>query len=260
MDANEEGNAMGFSYSTTSDASWSLARLALLAADGAEWQPNVDTAFARCAERTRNRNRSGIGWISAAAVAAALCVFALTYPSPAALAHRCLECSLAVLQSLTPSKKTEPALAAASSRMLAPDFTLADSSGAPVRLSDFRGKVVLVNFWATWCHGCQLEIPWLVEFQKELGGKGLAVVGVSTDDDGWKSVRPWMKDRAINYAIVIGDEALTKKYGVTEMPVTALVDRNGRIAELHSGVIDRADMRRKIDILLREPQTPRLPY
>lgn len=254
MDANKHGNAIRFSYSTTSEASWT--RLASLASGHAEWQPDVNAAFARCAARTRNGHRSGIGWISAALVAATVCIFAIVYPSPAVLAHRCLECSLAVLQSLTPSKKTERVLVAVPSRLPAPDFTLADSSGTPVKLSDFHGKVVLVNFWATWCHGCQLEIPWIVEFQKELGGKGLAVVGVSTDDDGWNSVRPWMKDRNINYVIAIGDEALTKKYGVTEMPVTALVDRNGRIAELHSGVIDRADMRQKIELLLREPQNP----
>ena len=83
-------------------------------------------------------------------------------------------------------------------RKPAANFTLADANGAKVALADYKGKVVLLNFWATWCGPCKVEIPWFVEFNKTYKDRGLAVVGVSLDDDGWKSVKPYLaheKDR-----------------------------------------------------------------
>ena len=71
---------------------------------------------------------------------------------------------------------------------VAPDFTLKDSYGATVHLSDYRGKVVLLDFWATWCTPCQIEIPWFMDFEQRLKGEGFAVVGVSMDEDGWDVV------------------------------------------------------------------------
>jgi peroxiredoxin len=97
-----------------------------------------------------------------------------------------------------------------------------------------------------------LEIPWFVEFQKKYKERGLAVVGVSLDDDGWKSVRPWLKEKKINYAMVIGNEALGKSYGLSTMPLTVLIDRNGKIASAHSGVINRQATERNIRKLLQE--------
>jgi thiol-disulfide isomerase/thioredoxin len=110
----------------------------------------------------------------------------------------------------------------------------------------------LVNFWATWCEGCQLEIPWFVEFQKKYQERGLAIVGVSMDDDGWKSVAPWLKEKKVNYAIVIGNGALGKSYGLSAMPLTVLIDRNGKIASAHAGVINRQATERNIRKLLEE--------
>ena len=79
-------------------------------------------------------------------------------------------------------------------RSLAPDFTLKDANGANVRLSDYRGKVVLLDFWATWCGPCQVEIPWFIEFEQSLKGKGFEVVGVSMDEDGWQVVKPYIRE------------------------------------------------------------------
>ena len=110
----------------------------------------------------------------------------------------------------------------------------------------------LVNFWATWCEGCQVEIPWFVEFQKEYQARGLVVIGISMDDDGWKSVRPWLKEKNVNYPIVIGNERLGKQYGLDGMPLTALVDREGRIADVHPGLVDKAATQQKIRALLQE--------
>jgi peroxiredoxin len=121
----------------------------------------------------------------------------------------------------------------------APDFTLTDSKGSSLRLSDYKGKVVLLNFWATWCHGCKLEIPWFIEFENRYKGSGLAVIGVSMDDDGWKSVKPYIEQNRINYAVVIGGERLGKLYGVRSMPMTLLIGRDGKVAHLYTGVVDK---------------------
>src|SRR5271170_4990318 len=124
-------------------------------------------------------------------------------------------------------------------RKTAPNFALSDSNGAPIRLSDYKGRVVLLDFWATWCHGCKTEIPWYIEFQNKYKGEGLAVVGVSMDDDGWKAVRPFLREHLFNYPVVIGDQDLAKVYGVDSMPVTLLIDRQGKIADSHSGVVNK---------------------
>jgi peroxiredoxin len=176
----------------------------------------------------------------------------MVLPSPKVFAHRCLECSVAVWQSLLPSAPAQADLKSPSARSLAPDFNLKDANGKDVKLADLKGKVVLVNFWATWCEGCQVEIPWFVEFQKAYEGKGLVVVGISMDDDGWKSVRPWLKEKKVNYPIVIGNDGLANRYGLDGMPLTALVDREGRIADVHPGLVDKAATQQKIKALLQE--------
>jgi peroxiredoxin len=80
-------------------------------------------------------------------------------------------------------------------RKSAPDFNLSDAEGASIRLSDYRGRVVILDFWATWCHGCKIEIPWYMEFQNKYKERGLAVIGVSMDDDGDLANRPGRQDR-----------------------------------------------------------------
>jgi len=142
-------------------------------------------------------------------------------------------------------------ITAANLRKAAPAFTQNDSAGAPLRLSDYKGKVVLLNFWATWCHGCKLEIPWFMEFESRLKDSGLAVIGVSMDDDGWKSVKPYLELKKLNYPVVIGNQALAKQYGLASMPMTVLIDRNGKIAALHTGVVDKAACEGEIQQLLK---------
>jgi len=132
----------------------------------------------------------------------------------------------------------------------APAFSLKDASGKRVRLADFKGKVVVLDFWATWCHGCKEEIPWFVEFQEKYRRSGLAVIGVSMDEDGWKSVRPFLEKNKLNYSIVMGDDAIAKSYGVESMPMTLLIDRQGRVAESHVGVVEKDAFERTIQKLL----------
>jgi cytochrome c biogenesis protein CcmG/thiol:disulfide interchange protein DsbE len=137
-------------------------------------------------------------------------------------------------------------------RKTAPNFALSDSKGAAVRLSDYKGRVVLLDFWATWCHGCKTEIPWYMEFQNKYKDKGLAVIGVSMDDDGWKSVKPFVEEQKMNYAVVIGNEALAKLYSVDALPVTLLIDRDGKIAVSHAGMVEKDAFEKEIRALLQD--------
>jgi thiol-disulfide isomerase/thioredoxin len=112
-------------------------------------------------------------------------------------------------------------LTAASSRKTASDFTLNNSKGTSVKLSNYRGRVVLLDFWATWCEGCKVEIPWYMEFQNKYQASGLSVIGVSVDEDGWKSVKPFLEEKKLNYPVVIGNWDLAKLFGVDNgLPVT----------------------------------------
>jgi peroxiredoxin len=138
-------------------------------------------------------------------------------------------------------------------RKTAPTFTLSDSKGASVRLSDYKGRVVLLDFWATWCGGCKTEIPWYMEFQTKYKDKGLSVIGVSLDEDGWKSVKPFIEEKKMNYVVVVGNEDVAKLYAVNGLPMTLLIDRNGKIAESHAGMVDKDAFENEIRVLLQDP-------
>jgi thiol-disulfide isomerase/thioredoxin len=114
-----------------------------------------------------------------------------------------------------------------------------------------KGRVVLLNFWATWCGPCKIEIPWFMEFERTYKDRGLTVVGVSMDEDGWRSVRPYLAKQKMNYRIVIGDDKLSQAYGpIDALPATFIIDRQGRIAAAHSGLVGRADYEKEILELL----------
>jgi len=139
------------------------------------------------------------------------------------------------------------------SRKPLPEVSLTDSNGAPVNLSAYKGRVVLLDFWATWCEGCKEEIPWFMEFQNKYNKRGLSVVGASLDDDGWKSVKPYLAEHEINYRIVIGSFESAKQFGVDKgMPVSLLIDRNGKIADVNLGMVDKAAFEGEIQLLLKE--------
>jgi peroxiredoxin len=137
------------------------------------------------------------------------------------------------------------------SSKVAPDFSLLDSDGATLKLSGYRGKVVLLDFWATWCHGCRTEIPWYMEFESKYRDKGLAVIGVSMDT-GWNTVKPFMAKESMNYPVVIGSDGLLEQYGSHSMPATYLIDREGRIADYHIGVVNKDQFESEIKKLLAE--------
>jgi peroxiredoxin len=143
----------------------------------------------------------------------------------------------------------------ADSRKAAADFTLTDAGGTPFKLSQYRGRVVLLDFWATWCHGCKTEIPWYIEFQNKYKNLGLSVVGVSMDES-WTAVRPFLVEHGVNYVVGVGNDALSKQYNITALPVTLLIDQQGRIAESHVGVVDRLVFEEDILKLLGEQAVP----
>jgi cytochrome c biogenesis protein CcmG/thiol:disulfide interchange protein DsbE len=127
-----------------------------------------------------------------------------------------------------------------------------DATGHKVRLSRYRGKVVLLDFWATWCTGCKEEMPWYVEFADKYKKTGLAVVGIAMDDEGWSVVKPFLAEKMkLNYPVVTGDNAMTKQFGgIKQLPVTLLIDRQGNIAYSHVGVVDKAKFESEIQELL----------
>jgi peroxiredoxin len=145
------------------------------------------------------------------------------------------------------------AVKAEGSRNPAPEFSLKDSDGKTVKLSDYKGRVVLLNFWATWCGPCKIEIPWFVEFEQNYRDKGFAVLGVSMDEEGWAAVKPYLTDHKVNYRVVIGDDMTAQKYGgVESLPTSFVIDRDGRIANTHVGLVSKKVYQDDIAQLLAE--------
>lgn len=139
-------------------------------------------------------------------------------------------------------------------RKMAPAFELKDSTGKVVKLADYRGKVVLLDFWATWCGPCAIEIPWFEDFQRKYKDRGFEVLGISMDDDGWKAINPFVAEKKINYRIVLGDDKTGDQYGGVEaLPTTFVIDREGRIASVHVGLTGKKDFEDAIEKLLEAP-------
>lgn len=133
---------------------------------------------------------------------------------------------------------------------VAPDFTLSDLNSQAVALSDFRGKVVLLDFWATWCDPCREETPHLIDLQTQHGGQGLQIIGISMDDEV-RPVREFQQQFKMNYPVVMGNAKLGELYGgVLGLPVVFLLDRSGRIRSMWSGTLDVNQLDREIRALL----------
>jgi peroxiredoxin len=127
---------------------------------------------------------------------------------------------------------------ATASGNLAPDFTVTDIDGRKLSLADYKGKVVLLNFWATWCAPCRTEIPHFVEMQNKFGPDGFQVIGISMDDDA-KPVREFAQQYKLNFPVAVGDDKLAERFGgVLGLPVNFIIDREGRIYTRHLGATD----------------------
>jgi thiol-disulfide isomerase/thioredoxin len=139
----------------------------------------------------------------------------------------------------------------------APDVTLRDLDGKDLSLAQYKGKVVLVNFWATWCEPCQVEIPWLIEMQQKYAARGFTVLGIAMDEGGASVVTPWVqKERfdvngsksQMNYPIVIGDDAAADKFGgLLGYPTSVLISRDGKVVKRITGIISYDEISRSIE-------------
>ncbi|MGD1089831.1 MAG: TlpA disulfide reductase family protein [Verrucomicrobiota bacterium] len=133
----------------------------------------------------------------------------------------------------------------------APGWELQDLNGKTVRLSDFKGKVVILDFWATWCPPCRAEIPGLIELQKKYQAQGLAVVGVSVDQASSDTVKSFVQQMGINYPVVLADTKVVTAYGgIAGLPTTFIIDRTGRIVKQHLGFTEKEEIETEIKSLL----------
>jgi cytochrome c biogenesis protein CcmG/thiol:disulfide interchange protein DsbE len=148
------------------------------------------------------------------------------------------------------NRKWAPHSTASRSTDAAPDFTLADLDGRKLALSDYKGRVVLLDFWATWCSPCRTEIPHFVEMQNKYGPEGFQVIGISMDDDA-KPVREFAQQYKLNYPVALGDDKLAERYGgVLGLPVNFIIDREGRIYAKHLGATSVAVFDQEVKDLL----------
>jgi thiol-disulfide isomerase/thioredoxin len=143
-----------------------------------------------------------------------------------------------------------PAAASAQQGAAAPDFSLTDLNGRPLALSSYRGKVVLLDFWATWCVPCREEIPHLIDLQNKYGSQGLQIVGVSMDDSP-EPVRDFYQHFKMNYPVVMGDARTGELYGgVLGLPIAFVVGPDGKITSKHIGATDISVLEKEVVKLL----------
>jgi peroxiredoxin len=159
----------------------------------------------------------------------------------------------AVEEPKTPDVAVEKALPETAGNA-APSFTLQDLSGKQVSLSDFRGKVVVLDFWATWCPPCVMEIPHFIELYEQYEAQGFAMVGISLDRDGIGVVEAFASKYKINYPILMNDGRADKDYGgITSIPTTFVIDRAGNIRQKYVGYREKDVFEADIKALLVEP-------
>ena len=134
---------------------------------------------------------------------------------------------------------------------LAPQFALKDLNGRTVRLSDYRGKVVVINFWATWCPPCRAEMPDLVRLQRQYGRQGLQIIGITYPPEKKERVRRFARSLKVNYPIVLGTSETKARFSSEEtLPLTVVVNRDGKVTDIISGILLREEFDEKIKPLL----------
>jgi peroxiredoxin len=135
----------------------------------------------------------------------------------------------------------------------APNFALQSLEGQTVHLSDFRGKAVLLNFWATWCEPCKIEMPWFVEMQKQHAAEGLQIVGVAMDDSAEKDIADFAHQMGVNYPVLIGKEEVGSAYGgIPFLPATFYIDRDGKVVDKVFGLKGRGEIEDLVKKILNQ--------
>ena len=256
MDRSEDSLTSASGPERLEDDTWVQNRLSALRPP-VEWQPNADLGIVLLKRGRRSafaRRQVGLYVLAGVALTGTL----LAFPISRVMASRCLDACVAGTNAvghvlgITPTFRSERVLELKTLEV-APGFHLRDRHGNTVNLADFRGRVVMLNFWATWCGPCKFEIPWFMEFQQQFRDAGLTVLGVSMDEDGWKSVNPYLDEQKVNYPVMIGDDTLAKAYGgLDALPTTFLIDKRGRIAAVHTGLAAKATYEGEIKKLVAE--------
>jgi len=125
----------------------------------------------------------------------------------------------------------------------APDFELVSLDGRKVKLSDFRGKAVVLNFWATWCAPCKVEMPWFVDLQSHYANDGLTILGVAMDDSDPEKIAKFASEMGVNYPVLLGTNKVSEAYGDVEyLPTTFYINRQGKIVGKVAGLIGKAEI------------------
>lgn len=167
----------------------------------------------------------------------------------------------AALPSAQTANRVVSPLEETGNRKVAPHLALLDANGQTVRLTDYLGRVVLLDFWATTCAGCVEEIPIFIDVAKAHDRQKLAVIGVSEDipysdlsspDAAWARVKPFVRDRRVPYTILMGDDMVVAAYAIKALPLTYLIDKQGRVAARYQGVVDHDNLLANIKALLAE--------
>ncbi len=182
-------------------------------------------------------------WVIATVGALALALLTLNADLPWTFSHSDVSASASA-----PATSACPANAKAANL----NFTLKDVNGKDVTLASLKGKVIVLDFWATWCGPCKIEIPWFVEFQNTYGKSGLQVVGVSVDDTLDK-LKPYVADMKMNYPVLqgLGHDDVQDAYGpIWGIPVTVVISRDGKICAKHTGMSSKDSFERQIKALL----------
>jgi thiol-disulfide isomerase/thioredoxin len=131
--------------------------------------------------------------------------------------------------------------------LAAPDFELTSLDGKRMKLSDFRGKAVLLNFWATWCSPCKVEMPWFVELQKKYGNDGLVVLGIAMDDTETRKIAQFTSEMGVNYPVLLGTDKVSEDYGNVEyLPTSFYIDREGKLIGKGTGLLGREEIEQNV--------------
>jgi thiol-disulfide isomerase/thioredoxin len=137
----------------------------------------------------------------------------------------------------------------------AANFSLKSANGKSYELRKYKGKVVIVNFWATWCGPCRKEIPDFIEAYKKYKNKGLVIIGIALDTAGWSAVTPFVEESKMNYPVVLANQKVVENYGGVEaIPTTFIVDKKGYIADQQIGVMSLQELEAKLQPLLKTPR------
>jgi len=135
----------------------------------------------------------------------------------------------------------------------APDFSLVDMQGKPISLKSYRGKVVVLNFWATWCPPCRKEVPDLVVIQKEYQAKGVEIIGIAMEREGKLALTPFVERQGINYRVALDDGRVSNLYdGIDAIPTTFFIDKKGLIRQKVEGGLSKRDIEGFVNAVLSE--------